>query len=72
MYFVLCCVGNKLYLILSYLIKFGESQSRLYPHMRAKFGRGPTAVSKKVSFKCISTATPMQTSFGLSYFRRCF
>ena len=32
----------------------GESQSRLYPHMRAKFGRGPTAVSKKVSFKFIS------------------
>ena len=33
---------------------FGESQSRLYPHMRAKFGRGPTAVSKKISFKFIS------------------
>ena len=32
----------------------GESQSRLYPHMRAKFGRGPTAVSKKVYFKLIS------------------
>ena len=32
----------------------GESQSRLYPHMRAKFGRGPTAVSKNVSFKFIS------------------
>ena len=32
----------------------GESQSRLYPHMRAKFGRGPTTVSKKVSFKFIS------------------
>ena len=29
----------------------GESQSRLYPHMRAKFWRSPTAVSKKVSFK---------------------
>ena len=29
----------------------GESQSRLYPRMRAKFGRDPTAVSKKVSFK---------------------
>ena len=25
----------------------GESQSRVYPHMRAKFGRGPTVVSKK-------------------------
>ena len=24
----------------------GESQSRIYPHMRAKFGRGPTVVSK--------------------------
>ena len=33
---------------------FGESQSRLYPHMRAKFGRGPTVVSKKVSLKFIS------------------
>ena len=32
----------------------GESQSRLYPHMRAKFGRGPTALSKKVSFNFIS------------------
>ena len=32
----------------------GESQFRLYPHMRAKFGRGPTAVSKKVSFNFIS------------------
>ena len=35
-------------------IVLGESQSRLYPHMRAKFGRGPTAVSKKVSFNFIS------------------
>ena len=32
----------------------GESQSRLYPHMRAKFWRGPKVVSKKVSFKFIS------------------
>ena len=32
----------------------GESRSRLYPHMRAKFGRDPTAGSKKVPFKCIS------------------
>ena len=32
----------------------GESQSHVYPHMRAKFGRGPTAVSKIVSFKFIS------------------
>ena len=31
-----------------------ESQSGLYPHMRAKFGRDPTGVSKKVSFKFIS------------------
>ena len=29
----------------------GESQSRLYPHMRAKFGRGSTVVSKKGSLK---------------------
>ena len=35
-------------------IFFGESQSRLYPHMRATFGRGQTAVSKKGSLKCIS------------------
>ena len=27
-----------------------ESQSRLYPHMRAKFGRDLTAVLKKVPF----------------------
>ena len=33
---------------------FGESQSRLYPHMRVKFGRGPTVVSKKGSLKFIS------------------
>ena len=32
----------------------GESESRLYPHMRAKFGRGPRAVSKNVCFKFIS------------------
>ena len=31
-----------------------ESQSRLYPHMRAKFGRDPTAVSKKVPLNFIS------------------
>ena len=30
-----------------------ESQSGLYRHMRAKFGRDPTAGSKKVSFKFI-------------------
>ena len=28
-------------------IFLGESQSRIYPHMRVKFGRGPTVVSKK-------------------------
>ena len=28
-------------------IFLGESQSRIYPHMRTKFGRGPTVVSKK-------------------------
>ena len=32
----------------------GESQSRLNAHMRAKFGRGPTAVSKNVPFNFIS------------------
>ena len=31
-----------------------ESQTRLYPHMRAQFGRDPTAVSKKVPFNIIS------------------
>ena len=35
-------------------IFLAESQSRLYPHMRAKFGRDPTAMSKKVSFNFIS------------------
>ena len=35
-------------------IFLGESQSRLYAHMHAKFGRGPTAVSKKVPFNFIS------------------
>ena len=28
-----------------------ESQSRLYPHMREKFERDPTPVSKKASLK---------------------
>ena len=28
-----------------------ECQSRLYPHMRAKFGCDPTAGSKKTAFK---------------------
>ena len=32
---------------------FGDSQFRLYPHMRAKFGRGPTVVSKKGSLKLV-------------------
>ena len=31
-----------------------ESQSRLYPHMRAKCVRDPTAVSKKMPFNFIS------------------
>ena len=35
-------------------ICLAESQSRLYLHMRAKFGRDPTAVSKKVHFNFIS------------------
>ena len=35
-------------------IVLAGSQSRLYPHMRAKFGRDPTAASKKVAFKFIS------------------
>ena len=30
-----------------------ESQSRLYPHMHAKFGSDPTAGSKILSFKFI-------------------
>ena len=30
-----------------------ESQSRLYPHMRAKFGCDPMAGSKKVTLKFI-------------------
>ena len=33
---------------------FAESQSCLYPHMRAKCGRDPTPVSKKVPFNFIS------------------
>ena len=28
-------------------VRVCESQSRIYPHMRAKFGRGPTFVSKR-------------------------
>ena len=36
-----------------------ESQSRLYPHMRAKFGRDPTPVSKKVHFNFISRWTKL-------------
>ena len=38
-------------------IVLAESPSRLYPHMRAKFGRDPTAVSKKVPFNFISRYT---------------
>ena len=44
-------------------IVLGESQSRLYAHMRAKFGRGPTAVSKKVPFNFISTLMPCNSFF---------
>ena len=36
------------------LFFLAESQSRLYPHMRAKFGSDPTAGSKMLSFKFIS------------------
>ena len=43
----------------------GESQSRLYPHMRAKFGRGPTFVSKKLSFKFISRCYMLWVYSGL-------
>ena len=28
----------------------GECQSRIYPHMRAKFNRGPTVVSKRHTY----------------------
>ena len=35
-------------------IFLAESQSRLYPHMRAKFGCDPTAGSKKRPFNFIS------------------
>ena len=35
-------------------IFLAESQSRFYPHMRAKFGRDSTAASIKVAFKFIS------------------
>ena len=42
-----------------------ESQSRLYPHMRAKFWRGPSAVSKKVSFKFLSRLWSAILFFGL-------
>ena len=54
-----------------------DTQSRLYPHMRAKFGRDPTVVSKKVSFKFIiglfgSRPNAMNTALnGLSTKRSC-
>ena len=37
-----------------------DTQYRLYPHMRAKFGRDPTAGSKKVTFKFISRFFPIR------------
>ena len=37
----------------------GESQSRIYPHMRAKFGRGSTVVSKKGGVYDYETFTSM-------------
>ena len=46
---------------------FGESQSRLFPHMRAKFWRGRTVVSKKGSLKFISRWSPLIPK--LAYFR---
>ena len=40
---------------LFYFLKVRVSIRQIcYPHMRAKFGRGPTVVSKKVSFKFMS------------------
>ena len=47
---------------------FGESQSRLYPQMRAKFGRGPTVVSKKGSLKFMSVT--MLVSLDLTRFNK--
>ena len=46
----------------------GESQSRLYPHMRAKFGRGPTVVSKKARLTLIIWTGELSdaTLYGLS------
>ena len=46
-----------------------ESQSRLYTHMRAKFGRDPTAVSKKVSFNFISRTGAEKNYFPVCHFR---
>ena len=53
-------VGQNLFL--------AESQSGLYPHMRAQFGRDPTAVSKKVSFKFISRFVKNGFTVGQKYF----
>ena len=47
-----------------------ENQSCLYPHMRAKFGCDPTAVSKKVPFNFISRYVGISQIFILSEF--CF
>ena len=45
-----------------------ECRSRLYPHMRAKFGRDPTAGSKKLPFKFISRYLQSLRSINLSLF----
>ena len=41
-----------------------ESRSRVYPHVRAKFGRDPTACSKKVTFKFISRCVRQSELFA--------
>ena len=44
-------------------IFLGESQSRIYPHMRAKFGRGPTVVSKKEGFMIMKLLQVCQVQY---------
>ena len=44
-------------------IFLADTQSRLYPHMRAKFERDPTAVSKKVPFRFISRYQGIRREF---------
>ena len=65
MYFVLCCVGNKLYLILSYLIQVKRRRHK-YAFNRCE---RTTNASLLTSIEAVLT-WPKQSSYKTAHFRK--